>query len=216
MILTQYKPYAENWKLDGRYFKENSKDGKVQNRYFAWSNELNVTSTSNLVGFTVTLDNIDQDRLRDYGDPDAEQKEDNFMNPTIVVKVPKALLIDSKNFSYVPYDEVEKDSTNPLNPAFTRNRTPMVKMSRCTGLTVLFTGSTTQMEMSLRKSSRSSTQMRILKNSGVGYQPCSTDSSDEFLLKFFFTGTLKPGDTIVIDYLARSRVSDASDPLTLR
>lgn len=74
MILTQYKPYAE-LKLDGRYFKENSKDGKVQNRYFAWSNELNVTSTSNLVGFTVTLDNIDQDRLRDYGDPDAEQKE---------------------------------------------------------------------------------------------------------------------------------------------
>ena len=49
MILTQYKPYAE-LKLDGRYFKENSKDGKVQNRYFAWSNELNVTSTSNLVG----------------------------------------------------------------------------------------------------------------------------------------------------------------------
>ena len=213
MILTQYKPYAE-LKLDGRYFKENSKDGKVQNRYFAWSNELNVTSTSNLVGFTVTLDNIDQDRLRDYGDPDAEQKEDNFMNPTIVVKVPKVLLIDSKNFSYVPYDEVEKDSTNPLNPAFTRKQNsygenePLYWTYRVVHREYDADGNVIKEEQPQQYTDAD------LKNSGVGYQPCSTDSSDEFLLKFFFTGTLKPGDTIVIDYLARSRVSDASDPLT--
>ena len=105
-IRDRYSPIGE-LKLEGRYLKQiTSENGEMLDSsqfYYNWQNDMSLTGSSRLLAYTVTLDNINDERLKASGNPDSEQKEDSWMKPTVVVKIPSLMEIDSTNLQYKDY-----------------------------------------------------------------------------------------------------------------
>ena len=212
LFLTQYKPVGE-LKLDGRYLKNTKFDAQgnplaASDYYYQWSSDVSLTSESKVLAYTVTLDNIDQNRLDFWGMP--EQQEDTMMDPVITVRIPPLLTLDANTLEYVPYENVKDNPSHPLNPSYTRKDYYKDSEKLYWTFRVVhrdyekYTSNYTQ-ETATNKDTNV-----VLRKDGGSYNIYK--SGNENLLNFFFNGKLMPGDTIVIDFMVRTVTTDSTDP----
>lgn len=218
LILVLYSPIGE-LKLEGRYLKQiTSENGEMLDSsqfYYNWQNDMSLTGSSRLLAYTVTLDNINDERLKAYGNPDSEQKEDSWMKPTVVVKIPSLMEIDSTNLQYKDYyKDVEGNTDNPLNPDYKirtsyPNAAPLYWTYRVVHRDYDGGNGAGYHNESTTTLDKDTTADLI---SAATYKPYKSVNGENFL-KFFFDGSLKPGDSIVIDFMVRVRTTDPSSPL---
>ncbi|MCD7907312.1 MAG: hypothetical protein LUH04_06455 [Clostridium sp.] len=211
MILVLYTPVGE-MKIDGKYleFIQRTPEGDQLPQdqcYYKWNDEIKLKDSSKVVSYTCTLDNIENERLEKY--TDSEDREDIFVNPSIVVRVPPLLAINPNTLTYVPYDEVVSDLSVPLNPEYKRKNSysetePLFWTYRVVHRDYDRNGNYT--------TETAPSDFTDVTLNAEEIQPFQ-QNGNENLLKFFFKGRLMPGDTIVIQYMARVTTTNEADPL---
>ena len=211
MILVLYTPVGE-MKIEGKYLEyiQRAADGEPLPQdecHYKWKDQIKLKDSSKVVSYICTLDNIENERLEKY--TDSEDREDIFVNPTIVIRVPPLLTINPNTLTYVPYDEVTDDLSMPLNPAYQRKSSysetePLYWTFKVVHRDYDKNGHfTTETEPSdFTDVTLDTKDIQPLKQIG-----------NEKLLKFFFKGRLMPGDSIVIQYMARVTTTNEADPL---
>ena len=211
MILVLYTPVGE-MKIDGNYLEyiQRAADGEPLPQdqcHYKWKDQIKLKDSSKVVSYVCTLDNIENERLEKY--TDSEDREDIFVNPTIVIRVPPLLTINPNTLTYVPYDEVTSDLSVPLNPDYKRKNAYSETEPLYWTYKVVHRDYDKNGHFTTETEPSDFTDVTL---DTKDIQPLQ-QSGNEKLLKFFFKGRLMPGDSIVIQYMARVTTTNEADPL---